>query len=120
MSLSNVAVNLPTHNWQAVCGRDDLVAQSGVVVWFEGRQVALFYLPEQDTPVFAIDNQDPKSGANVIGRGLIGHLKGELVVAAPLYKQHFSLNDGRCLEDPQHALQVWPVRITGEQVEIAR
>lgn len=120
MSLSNVAVNLQTHDWQTVCTRQDLVAQSGVVVWFEGRQVALFYLPEQETPVFAIDNQDPKSGANVIGRGLVGQLKGELVVAAPLYKQHFSLNDGRCLEEPQQALQVWPVRITGEQVEIAR
>ncbi|MEG1040772.1 MAG: nitrite reductase small subunit NirD [Pseudomonas sp.] len=120
MSLSTVAVNLQTHDWQVVCSCQDLVAQSGVVVWFEGRQVALFYLPEHETPVFAIDNQDPKSGANVIGRGLVGQLKGELVVAAPLYKQHFSLNDGHCLEDPQQALQVWPVRITGEQVEIAR
>ena len=119
MSLSTVAVNLQTPDWQAVCSRHDLVAQSGVVVWFEGRQVALFYLPEQDTPVFAIDNHDPKSGANVIGRGLVGHLNGELVVAAPLYKQHFSLSDGRCLEDSQQVLQVWPVRLCGEQVEIA-
>jgi nitrite reductase (NADH) small subunit len=35
-----------------------------------------------------------------------------------LYKQHFSLRDGRCLEDPQQALQVWPVRLRGEQVEL--
>ncbi|MDD2055886.1 nitrite reductase small subunit NirD [Pseudomonas sp. GD03860] len=118
MSLSNAAVNLQTRHWHAVCSRDDLVAQSGVVVWFEGRQVALFYLPEQSTPVYAVDNVDPKSGANVIGRGLVGHLKGELVVAAPLYKQHFCLSDGRCLEDAQQALQVWPVRLRGEQVEI--
>lgn len=120
MSLSNVAVNLQTQDWQAVCSRQDLVAQSGVVVWFEGRQVALFYLPEQDTPVFAIDNHDPRSGANVIGRGLIGHLKGQLVVAAPLYKQHFSLSDGRCIENPQQTLQVWPVRVLGDLVELAR
>ncbi|MBM3106755.1 nitrite reductase small subunit NirD [Pseudomonas sp. P66] len=118
MSLSNAAVNLQTQDWQAVCNRQDLVAQSGVVVWFEGRQVALFYLPEEQTPLFAIDNHDPKSGANVIGRGLIGHIKGELVVAAPLYKQHFSLRDGHCLEDAQQGLQVWPVRIRGDQVEI--
>ncbi|MBH3431126.1 nitrite reductase small subunit NirD [Pseudomonas alkylphenolica] len=118
MSLSNAAVTVQTHDWKVVCNRHDLVAQSGVVVWFEGRQVALFYLPEHDTPVFAVDNQDPKSGAHVIGRGLIGHLKGELVVAAPLYKQHFSLSDGRCLEDAGQSLQVWPVRISGEQVEI--
>ncbi|MCW2270243.1 Nitrite reductase (NADH) small subunit [compost metagenome] len=120
MSVSTVAVNLQARHWQAVCNRDDLVAQSGVVVWFEGRQVALFYLPGQSTPVYAVDNVDPRSGANVIGRGLVGHLNGELVVAAPLYKQHFCLSDGRCLEDAGQALQVWPVRLCGDQVEIGQ
>ncbi|CAK9888034.1 MULTISPECIES: nitrite reductase small subunit NirD [Pseudomonas] len=120
MSQSNAAITVQAQHWQTVCSRADLVAQSGVVVWFEGRQVALFYLPGQATPLFAVDNHDPKSGANVIGRGLLGELKGELVVAAPLYKQHFCLRDGRCLEDPQQALQVWPVRISGEQIELGR
>ena len=120
MSQSNAAITVQAQHWQTVCTRADLVAQSGVVVWFDGRQVALFYLPGHATPLFAVDNRDPKSGANVIGRGLVGELKGELVVAAPLYKQHFCLRDGRCLEDPQQALQVWPVRISGEQIELGR
>src|SRR5690606_37252026 len=55
---------------------------------------------------------------NVIGRGMIGHLHGSLVVASPLYKQHFRLQDGQCLEQPELSLTVWPVRLTGDQVEI--
>ncbi|NIF29582.1 nitrite reductase small subunit NirD [Pantoea sp. Tr-811] len=116
MNLSNAVVN-PQANWQAVCRTDDLVADSGVVVWLDGAQVALFYLPGQG--VYALDNRDPRSGANIIGRGLLGSLQGELVVAAPLYKQHFSLHSGQCLEDAGQQLRVWPVRLNGETVELA-
>ncbi|MGJ3441855.1 nitrite reductase small subunit NirD [Pseudomonas sp. Je.1.5.c] len=118
MNLSNAAVAQHAH-WQAVCQVQDLVADSGVVVWLEGEQVALFYLPNQEQALYAIDNRDPRSGANIIGRGLIGNIGGELMVAAPLYKQHFSLHSGRCLEDPQQALRVWPVRMRGDAVELA-
>ncbi|WP_116826896.1 nitrite reductase small subunit NirD [Pseudomonas syringae] len=108
-------------HWQTLCGRADLVANSGVVAWLDGAQVALFYLPEsaQGEQLFAIDNRDPKSGANVIGRGLIGQIAGELVIASPLYKQHFRLHDGSCIEYPEQRLDVWPVRLKGDQVEIA-
>ncbi|WDY59269.1 nitrite reductase small subunit NirD [Pseudomonas sp. PSKL.D1] len=116
MNLSNVAV-AEQANWQAVCMTDDLVADSGVVVWLDGAQVAVFYLPGQG--LYAVDNRDPRSGANIIGRGLVGSLQGELVVAAPLYKQHFSLQSGRCLEDDGQRLRVWPVRMNGGAVEVA-
>tara|TARA_Y100000766_G_scaffold245444_1_gene225328 strand:- start:25 stop:390 length:366 start_codon:yes stop_codon:yes gene_type:complete len=106
--------------WRALCGRADLVANSGVVAWVEGRQVALFHLPQAGTEaqLYAIENRDPQSGANVIGRGIIGQLKGEMVIASPLYKQHFRLRDGQCVEYPDQQLQVWPVRLVGDQVEI--
>lgn len=110
-----------TATWRALCSRRDLVANSGVVAWLDGQQVALFHLPDTETgeQVFAIANKDPKSGANVIGRGLIGQLKGDLVIASPLYKQHFRLADGSCLEYPEQHLQVWHVRLNGDAVEIA-
>ncbi len=108
-------------SWRALCSRRDLVANSGVVAWLDGKQVALFHLPDSATgdQVFAIENKDPKSGANVIGRGIVGQLKGDLVIASPLYKQHFRLADGTCLEYPEQRLRVWPVRLNGEAVEIA-
>ncbi|MFJ2985600.1 MULTISPECIES: nitrite reductase small subunit NirD [unclassified Pseudomonas] len=118
MNLSNAAVATQS-NWQAVCRAEDLVADSGVVVWLEGDQVALFYLPGQEQPLYAVDNRDPRSGANIIGRGLVGSLQGQLVVAAPLYKQHFSLRSGECLEDAGQRLRVWPVRLNGGAVEVA-
>jgi nitrite reductase (NADH) small subunit len=105
--------------WQTVCEQQDLVSNSGVVVWLDGAQVALFYLPDAEgRSLYAIDNHDPQSGANVIGRGLVGSIKGDLVVASPIYKQHFRLEDGSCLEYPQQRLRVWPVRLNGGWVEV--
>ncbi|RON39225.1 nitrite reductase small subunit [Pseudomonas frederiksbergensis] len=122
MSPSNIqrsAVLKHAEAWQTVCAQQDLVDNSGVVVWLDGAQVALFYLPDAEgQTLFAIDNHDPQSGANVIGRGLIGNIKGDLVVASPIYKQHFRLEDGSCLEYPQQRLRVWPVRLSGGVVEI--
>ncbi|MCP9338931.1 nitrite reductase small subunit NirD [Stutzerimonas xanthomarina] len=123
MSQSNALRMQPSENvsWRALCSRRDLVANSGVVAWLDDEQVALFHLPETETgeKVFAVANKDPKSGANVIGRGILGQLKGDLVIASPLYKQHFRLQDGACLEYPEQRLRVWAVRLKGEAVEIA-
>lgn len=117
MSLSNAAVKSPCV-WTPVCAETDLVASSGVVVWHDGAQVALFHVPGAQTELYAVDNHDPRSGANVIGRGLIGSVQGELVVAAPLYKQHFRLRDGQCLEDEGQVLRVWPVRVNEGRIEL--
>lgn len=110
----------PDATWHTVCRRDDLVTNSGVVVWVDGAQVALFYLPDAEgSQLYAVDNRDPQSGVNVIGRGLVGSIKGDLVIASPLYKQHFRLKDGSCLEYPEQRLRVWPVRFEGEDVQLA-
>ena len=103
--------------WRTLCRRRDLVADSGVVAWCEGVQIALFYVADEQR-VYALDNRDPQSGANVIGRGIVGNLGGEAVIASPLYKQHFRLADGACLEDGGQRLRVWPARLNGDVVEI--
>ena len=121
INTQRIAALATTEVWTPVCGRQDLVDNSGVVVWLDGKQVALFYLPgSQGKTLYAIDNHDPQSGANVIGRGLIGSIKGEMVVASPIYKQHFRLEDGSCLEYPQQRLRVWPVRFNDGVVEVAQ
>ena len=117
MSQNNTALK-PQADWQPLCNTADLVAGSGIVALAGGQQVALIYLPDTEQQVFAIGNRDPKSGANVIGRGLVGNLGGDLVIASPLYKQHFRLSDGSCLEYPEQQLPVWPVRVLGDRVEI--
>lgn len=109
----------PRENWNPICSRAELIADSGVVAWLDGVQIALFYLPNAaGQQLFAVDNRDPKSGANVIGRGIVGQLGDELMIASPMYKQHFRLADGSCVEYPEQRLNVWPVRLNGDVVEI--
>ena len=95
--------------WVAVCRLSDIVPNTGVCALVGGQQVAVFRL--DDDSVYAIDNHDPFSRANVLSRGIVGDLKGELVVASPVYKQHFSLASGQCLEDPEARVAVFRVRL---------
>ena len=69
-----------------------------------------------DNSVFALDNFDPFSGANVLSRGIVGSLNGELVVASPIYKQHFALETGRCLEDESQSITAYNVKLDGDTV----
>ena len=84
-----------------------------------GEGVALFYLPGTEQKVFALEDWDPVGKASVISRGIIGDIRNRLVVASPLYKQHFDLATGECLEDESVALGVYSVRIEGEEVLLA-
>ena len=98
-------------NWIAVCRLNEIVPNTGVCALVGGRQVAVFRL--DDDSVYAIANHDPFSRANVLSRGIVGDLKGEVVVASPVYKQHFSLATGQCLENPDVRLAVFLARIEG-------
>jgi NAD(P)H-dependent nitrite reductase small subunit len=100
--------------WVAVCRLEDIVPNTGVCALVGERQVAVFRL--DDDSVHAIDNHDPFSRANVLSRGIVGDLRGEVVVASPVYKQHFSLATGQCLEDPGVRLTVFPVRVDGDTI----
>ena len=100
--------------WVAVCQLDDIVPNTGVCALVGERQIAVFRL--DDDRVYALDKHDPFSRANVLSRGIVGDLKGEVVVASPVYKQHFNLATGQCLEDPGVRLTVFPVRLEGDLV----
>ena len=78
-----------------------------------GRQIAIFLVGET---LYALDNYDPASGANVLSRGIVGDVKGECVIASPLYKHHYSLVSGRCLEDSAKSVNVYPVRVLDGRV----
>ena len=103
--------------WRQVCHTDDLQPNSGVCALVAGQQVAIFFMVKEKA-IYAIHNYDPIGCANVLSRGMIGDLKGEPVVASPLYKQHFSLKTGVCIEDEQFSVPVYPVRIENGRVTI--
>ena len=97
-----------------ICKLADIVPNTGVCALVDGHQVAVYRL--DDDRVYAIDNHDPFSRANVLSRGIVGDQKGELVVASPIYKQHFSLTTGQCLEDPGVRVPVYTVRVEKETI----
>jgi len=102
-------------SWHEVCALDDILPDAGVCADIAGRQIAVFRV---DDVLYAIDNFDPASGVNVLSRGLVGDLGGELVVASPMYKHHYSLTTGRCIEEPQHSIQPYPVVLDGTTVRV--
>ena len=106
-------------NWTSVCKIDDIVPNTGVCALVGGQQVAVFHLAGAEPRVFAIDNLDPNSNASVLSRGLVGNLGERLVVASPIYKHHFDLLTGECLEAPQHSVASYRTRIEGGKVWIA-
>jgi len=102
--------------WTAICSVDDILPQAGVCALVNGRQVAVFRAGEA---LYALDNIDPASGASVLSRGVVGDVNGEAVVASPLYKHHYSLQTGRCLEDAGESVNVYPVRSMDGRVWIS-
>ncbi|WP_111656687.1 nitrite reductase small subunit NirD [Isoalcanivorax indicus] len=110
----NVKANVV--GWEDICGTADVVRGTGVAARVNGMQVALFHT---DDGFFAVGNHDPFSDANVLARGIVGDIGGKLVVASPVYKQHFCLHTGICLEDMTVSVPVWPVTVRDGRILIA-
>jgi nitrite reductase (NADH) small subunit len=109
------------HTWTAICRFDDIVPNTGVCALVNGEQVAIFRVShgDADSSVYAIDNFDPGSQAAVLSRGLIGSLGERIVVASPIYKHHFDLRTGECLETPSYSVNAFAARVENGNVWVA-
>ncbi|MCA6215685.1 nitrite reductase small subunit NirD [Ideonella sp. B7] len=107
-------MNTTVSNWTAVCAVEDILPNTGVCARVDDHQVAIFRIGQHE--FHAIDNVDPKSGASVLSRGLVGNLGEHLVVASPLYKNHIDLRSGECLESPDWSVRTYGVRVEDGQV----
>ncbi len=105
-------------DWKTIGNKADLVPGSGIGARVGRDQVALFWIPELGNRVFGISNLCPFSGVHILARGIVGDLAGDPVVASPLYKQHFSLTDGHCIEKPEVVIRTWDVRLEGDNVQV--
>ena len=104
--------------WIDVCSNADLQPNSGICALVEGKQVAIFYMPNDDA-LYAINNYDPFGNANVLSRGMIGDINGEPVVASPLYKQHFNLLTGACIEDEDVSVEAYAIKAENGRVAVS-
>ncbi len=114
---NTTATDTSEQKWVEVCAKADLPPNSGLCALINQQQVAIFYSKTLDE-VFAIGNYDPIGKANVLSRGIIGSLGDQTVVASPLYKQHYDLRTGKCLESPEHFVPVFAVTIEDEIVKV--
>jgi nitrite reductase (NADH) small subunit len=102
-------------DWTDVCHVKDLTPARGAAVLLPGdEQVALFRTVDDE--VFALSNVDPFSGAAVLSRGIVGDVGGVPVVASPIYKQHFVLGTGACVDAPEMSVRTYPVRVEGGRI----
>jgi nitrite reductase (NADH) small subunit len=106
-----------TLTWTAVCAVNDILLNTGVCARVDDRHVAIFRVGTNQ--FYAIDNVDPKTQASVLSRGLVGNLGDRIVVASPLYKHHFDLQTGECLESPELSVRAHEVRIDSGRVMVA-
>ncbi|MEH6346187.1 MAG: nitrite reductase small subunit NirD [Bermanella sp.] len=104
--------------WTDVCALTDINLDTGVCALVNDQQVAIFRPASADT-LFAVGNFDPIGEANVLSRGLISDIKGQLTVASPLYKQHYVLASGECLEDDSVSIPTFEVKVEGDRVLVA-
>jgi nitrite reductase (NADH) small subunit len=102
------------NNVTKICLLSDIVPNTAVNALFEGKQVAIFRLYNDE--LFALDNKDPFSDANVLSRGLLG-ISGDIpYITSPIYKQRFNLLTGQCLDNEDVMINTYPVSLKDSAV----
>ena len=105
-------------NQYIICNLNDIIPETGVCALVDGKQIAIFRTKHNH--LFALDNYDPFSQANVLSRGLIGGTtvtndagidEAILYVASPIYKQRFNIATGQCLDDNSVMLATYDVEL---------
>lgn len=106
-----------TDRWHGVCLLADLEPEWGEAALVDGDQVAVFRL--WDDRVRVTSNLDPRTGAAVMARGIVGTRGGVPTIASPLHKEAYSLETGECFNDPRLQLEVLPSRVIDGVVQVA-
>ena len=65
---------------------------------------------------YACQNICPHKREMVLSRGILGDQQGVPKVACPLHKKTFSLESGQCLSGESYRVEVFPVRVEGDDV----
>ncbi len=112
------STSVEVSEWVDICAAESLIIDRGVCARVGDEQVAIFRVSPADS-VYAISNFDPFSGAYVLSRGIVGTAGDVAVVASPMYKQHFELATGQCIERDDVSVASYPVEVVDGRVRIA-
>jgi len=97
-------------SWVAVGRAADFRPDCGVTYRFGRAHVAVFYLALLNR-WFATQARCPHKGDAVLGRGIVGDLKGTPKVACPLHKRTFALDTGKCISGEGADIMTFPVKV---------
>lgn len=105
-----------SEGWLPVCAFAAVQPERGVAALVGRLQLAIFRT--FDDQLYALDNEDRLTGAQVLSRGIVG-TRGEVpTVASPMLKQVFDLRTGVCLDDPALSVDTYPVRTVDGLIEV--
>jgi nitrite reductase (NADH) small subunit len=105
-----------TTMWARACAVSDLEPGWGEVALLGARQVAVVRVAGEE--VYAVDHQDPHTGAPVMARGIVGSRGDRPTIASPLHKQVYDLGTGECFTDPSLSLRTYRTRVVGGMLEV--
>ena len=100
-------------DWVHVGNVGDFPIDGGRAIKYGATQIAVFRFESRDE-WYATENTCPHKREAVLSRGIIGDQQGEPKVACPLHKKTFSLQSGKCLSGENYRVQVFPVRVDGD------
>jgi len=101
--------------WIQVGKTWDFPKEGGSAIKYGKTQIAVFNFASRGE-WYATQNMCPHRREFVLSRGMIGDQKGAPKVACPVHKKTFSLETGHGISDKEFALQVFPVKIDGDDV----
>ncbi len=103
--------------WHRVGCVSDFPKDAGACVKCEGIQIAVYRFSSRNE-WHACQNLCPHKRELVLSRGLLGDQGGVPKVACPVHKKSFSLESGKCLSGEDYTVQVFPVKVEGDDVYV--
>jgi nitrite reductase (NADH) large subunit len=101
--------------WHRVGCVSDFPKDAGACVKCEGVQIAVYRFSSRNE-WHACQNLCPHKRELVLSRGILGDQGGVPKVACPVHKKAFSLESGKCLSGEEFAVEVFPVKVVGDEV----
>ena len=101
--------------WVHVGAVSDFPRTGGRAVKHGDTEVAVFRFDSRGQ-WYACQNTCPHKREAVLARGILGDHQGIPKVACPLHKKTFSLESGECLSGDEYRLDVFPVKVDGDEV----
>jgi nitrite reductase (NADH) large subunit len=101
--------------WVQVGKTVDFPWDGGATIKYGKTQIAVFNFASRGE-WYACQNMCPHRREFVLSRGLIGDQNGKPKVACPVHKKTYSLQTGQSLNGEQYSVQVFPVKVEGDDV----